>query len=117
MQRMQQQQQESMQRMQQSMANLSSGPTGPMMVTEYRCSNCNAVVPDSIGAGGNCPKCGVYFEYTTTPTGQRQYASGSGPGSDSGNWRISGRAIRGVVFLVVLVCGGIAALWRKIAGG
>lgn len=109
----QQRSQEQMQQMQERMASLSANSMGPTMVTEYRCSKCNKVVPDNIGAGGHCPHCGVYFEYTQSPTGQRQYAPAGS--FDWSNVRLSGRAIKGVVFLVVLICSGAAALWRKFA--
>jgi hypothetical protein len=116
-QRYQEQREEQNQRMQERMANMMASTTGPTMVTEYRCSKCNGVVPDSVGAGGNCPHCGVYFEYSQSPTGQKTYASGSSSDSSgSSSYRIKGRAIRGIIFLVILVCGGAAALWRKING-
>ena len=88
--------------------------TGPTWVTEYICSNCKKKVPDNIGAGGNCPHCGVYFEYSQGPGGQRQYASNSG--SSDSSFRVSGRGIRGIIMIVVFLCGGAAALWRKFAG-
>ena len=102
--------QESMQQMQERMAAATSTTT----ITEYRCSKCNKVVPDNINAGGHCPHCGVYFEYSESPTGQREYASAGS--SDWSNVRVTGRAIKGVVFLVILVGSGVAALWRKFAG-
>lgn len=115
-QRSEQQRQEQTQQVQDRMAGLSASASGPTMVTEYRCSNCNKQVPDSIGAGGNCPHCGVYFEYTQSPSGQKQYASGSGSSSKRSGYETK-QAVKAVVFLVILVCGGIAALWKKINGG
>jgi hypothetical protein len=87
---------------------------GTTTITEYRCSKCNNVVPASISAGGHCPHCGVYFEYSEAPGGQRTYASNSG-GFDWSNFRVSGRAIKGIIFLVVLIGSGVAALVRKFA--
>ncbi len=86
-------------------------------VTEYRCSKCNKVVPENISAGGTCPHCGVYFDYTESPTGQRQYANSSSSGSSSSSYRISGRSVRGLVFLVILVGSAVAGLWKKFGGG
>lgn len=109
----QQQTQETQQRRQEQAQQRSEESLGTTTITEFRCSKCNKVVPGNISAGGNCPHCGVYFEYTESPTGQRQY---SPAGSSSwSNVRVTGRAIKGVIFLVVLVCSGVAALWRKFA--
>jgi hypothetical protein len=118
-QRMAEQQQQFQQQMaeqsRQRMERMTNLPSGPMMVTEHICSKCRKTVSEDIGAGGNCPHCGAFFAWSEGPGGQRQYASNSGS-SDSGRFRMSGRAIKGIVFIVVFLVGGAAALWRKIAG-
>jgi DNA-directed RNA polymerase subunit RPC12/RpoP len=116
-QRFAEQQQQRHREMQERMASLSTRLSGPTSVTEYYCSNCNKEVSASIPAGGNCPHCGVRFDYVETPDGKRQYASGSSDsGGSTSRFRVTGRAIKGVIFLVVLLCGGVAALWRKVFG-
>lgn len=113
--RWKQQQQQAAEQSRQTYERLTQMSSGPSMVTEYICSNCRKSIPASIGAGGHCPHCGVYFAYSETPGGQRTYASGGG-GSDWSNFHISGRGIKGLIGIIVFLGGGVAALWRKFAG-
>jgi DNA-directed RNA polymerase subunit RPC12/RpoP len=85
------------------------GLSRPGQVVVYTCSNCTGNVPEHIGAGENCPHCGVRFDYVEEPNGERTYADDSGSG---GRIRIRG-LIKLVASIVCLVCGGIATLWRK----
>lgn len=50
--------QEQVARQEQRMQEMMRGPE----LVEYKyCTNCNATLPDNVGAGDNCPSCGVYF--------------------------------------------------------
>ncbi len=84
------------------------GHGSPSMMGEVSiCSSCKEEVPASIGAGDDCPHCGVRFDYEEKSDGSREYAG----------WSLSGRGRRGVVKLVILgVClvfGALGALFRR----
>lgn len=73
------------------------------------CSSCDREVPAHIGAGDNCPHCGVRFDYEEKADGSREYA---GPG-----WNLSRGGRRAVVKLAILgvfiVFGALGALFKR----
>ena len=99
------------------------------------CSNCDAPIPASIGAGDKCPSCGVFFEYEEDEYGREQHYSDQSnldataqanirefeQEQSSSSFRLRGRSIRGIVWLVFVVGGGLLTFagWigRKVMGG
>lgn len=90
----------------------SAMPAGPDVIDGY-CDECGKDVPASIGAGDHCPHCGIYFEYEEDEDGTVTYADNSSGGS---SFRLRRIPIKGIVTLVLIVLGGIAAVGRRILG-
>jgi hypothetical protein len=77
--------------------------TPPSMVYTKVCQSCGKELPAHFTAGDTCPGCGVYFSHDDT-NGKTAYGGG--------NWSFRpGRgAFKLVIWLVIIVVGGIASL-------
>jgi hypothetical protein len=75
------------------------------------CSNCGKEVSGKYGAGDHCPHCGIYFAEETDEHG-RTIAKKDPPWYEN----LSGRKIKGIIFLVILVCSIIGGLIAKMRG-
>ena len=80
----------------------------PVMEEVGECSNCGKEVSAEYGAGDNCPHCGVFFEYEEDRFGNTKHAPDSS-GSGSSNSQFSGRGMRGLIKLVVLLGIGVVS--------
>lgn len=80
-------------------------PFSNISVTEYRCSNCNQVVPEDDSVS-KCPHCGISFQYKEDPNGVKTRLSGGG--SITGNKALG-------KFLVLLALGAVFVIGTPIA--
>ncbi len=95
-----------------SMPNMPS-PSIPRFEDVYVCEQCNHDISKTEALGSKCPYCGTVWD-SKPPELPPPVASSSS--WSSGNTRISGRAIKGLFGLAVLVIGGFVGAIRWLTG-
>ena len=69
---------------------------------QKQCESCNGIVSDNAKVGDRCPHCGVKWDYDDT----------TGESSSNRSWRSRRGVIKGGIFVIVVVCGLLAKLFK-----
>jgi hypothetical protein len=69
---------------------------------QKQCESCNGIVSDNAKVGDRCPHCGVKWDYDDT----------TGESSSTRSWRSRRGLIKGGIFVIVVVCGLLAKLFK-----
>ena len=69
---------------------------------QKQCESCNGIVSDNAKVGDRCPHCNVKWDYDDT----------TGESSPTRSWRSRRGLIKGGIFVIVVVCGLLAKLFK-----